>query len=120
VREYAQQVQQQARADIRNIDVFWCTAQPKNEAVASRLYSELSNAERGRLRQRRWTEQENASPGYQVRGLEIRAEINQMEEASQLKSALDRAAGAAFTIKTVKDRPPNFPSNYLSVFVCMS
>jgi len=96
-------------------DVFWCTANPQNQVLASRVFAVLEGVPNSRLRMRGgWTPEQNARPGYGVRGLEIRAEQAETEAALAIRGALEQTTGAVFTIKTVGNPTPN----YISVFVC--
>jgi hypothetical protein len=96
-------------------DVFWCAPNQQNQVLAaSALAAVGQGANATRVRLRRWTPQANAEPGFQVSGLEIRAEDSEQEQAAVLSQLLKKTTGETFTIHTVHNPTPN----YLSVWVC--
>jgi hypothetical protein len=95
-------------------DVFWCRPKTDNQLLASKTFANLGSIPNSRLRLREWSKQENARPGYQIKGLQIRAETYEQDRAEQLRKILKEAMGVTFDIQTASNATPN----YLSVFVC--
>lgn len=95
-----------------NYDVFWCTANPANQAVAAGIVTGFGRVPTSRVRLRQLAPEQAAT--FHAGGLEIRAEAGEMEQAYALKPLLETVTRQSVTVKTVQ----NVTRNYLSVFVC--
>jgi len=95
-------------------DIFWCQANPNNEGVAAKVLASLQSPDAGRIRLRPWSVSENSQPAYNARGLEIRAEDSEYDQAKKIKSLIDSKVGTSFLIKKINTRT----AWYISIFVC--
>jgi hypothetical protein len=98
------------------VDVFHCTGVPGAEGLlkqAQLIRTRLSEQSL-RTRLRPWSESLNASPGYGVRGSQLRHNNDELPVARTLAALLQQQTSLAFTLRPVATPTPN----YLSVFVC--
>lgn len=116
-----------------DIDVFWCAGPnaAANKTVADGIVTKLTAEQNlqlsapagqagtlayglGRLRSRELSEEVNARPSYNARGLQVMPEVREQTEGNQLAGFINREMGLEATIRTSDSSTPY----YLSVFVC--
>jgi len=114
--EAQQAVQQQQLAEGASwkYDVFWCTDQPNNQAMASQVVTTLRSAGLSRVNLRPWNTRASLQMDPKGNGLQIRAERTEQDQAKFVHDTVKEKNALDFDIFHINGNTPF----YLSTFVC--
>lgn len=97
-------------------DVFSCelATTPRQAQLPTSLADQIRRESAADVRARVLPASLNASPGYGVRGRQIRHEAHEKAHAEQVQALLQRVTGQSYDLYLVR----SVTSNYLSIFDC--